>query len=133
MCGPQLYKQFDQAEKLAENLWIADPMVTRLFVVILFFSSPLHYHDDCPTPTSIVRKTLTINRVQNAYTTLLWRYLLYRHDFKESVRIYCNLIHVYMKMQHVGYGIYTHLRTQQDLVSTHETLNRLVTLDINDV
>jgi hypothetical protein len=133
MCGPHLYEQFDQAEKLAEKLWITDSVVTRLFVVVLFFSTPLHYHDDCPTSTPILKKNVRVSQVQNAYISLLWKYLLYRHGYVESIRIYSNLIHVYMKMQRVGFGIYTHLRTQAELMSTHETLNQLVTLSIDDV
>ncbi|CAF4214206.1 unnamed protein product, partial [Adineta steineri] len=62
----------------------------------------------------------------------LWKYLTYRYGSEGSIRIYLNLVHVYMKMQQVGYGVYTQLRTQEDLVPTHETLNKLVTLDIND-
>jgi hypothetical protein len=37
-----------------------------------------------------------------------------------------------MKMQSVGYGIHTRLRTQQELLSTYETLQKLVTIDINE-
>src|SRR4051812_1287992 len=105
MCGSgsQLYKQFVQAEQLAEKLWIADPVVTRLWIIILFFSTPLHYHDDCPTPTPILKKKLPLYQIQNGYVTLLWKYLLHRHGLMESARIYSNLVHVYMKMQSVGF------------------------------
>jgi hypothetical protein len=133
MCGKELYKQFDQAERLAEKLIITDPIITRLFIVTLFFSTPLHYHDDCPTPTPILKKKQPTHQIQNAYATLLWKYISHRHGDLEAVRIYSNLIHVYLKMQRVGFGIYTHLRTQKELMATHETLNKLVTLDINDV
>jgi hypothetical protein len=132
MCGPQLYTEFIQAEQLGENLWINDPVVTRLWIIVLFFSTPLHYHDDGPIPTSILKKKLPLRQTQNAYVTLLWKYLLYRHGDVESIRIYSNLVHVYMKMQSVGFGIYLQLRSKQDLLSTHETLNKLVTVDINE-
>ena len=133
MCGSQLYEQFVQAEKLAETSWIADPIITRLWFIVLFFSTPLHYHDDCSTTTPILKKKFPVRQVQNAYTTLLWKYLIHRHGQMESIRIYSNLVHVYIKMQTVGFGIYNHLRTQRDLVPTHETLNKLVTLNINTV
>ncbi|CAF3973624.1 unnamed protein product [Adineta steineri] len=132
VCGIQLYEEFDKAERMAEKSWTTDPIVTRLFVVILFFSTPLHYHDDSPTPTKILKKKQAIFQTQNGYITLLWKYLTYRYGSEGSIRIYLNLVHVYMKMQQVGYGVYTQLRTQKDLVPTHETLNKLVTLDIND-
>jgi hypothetical protein len=132
MCGLQLYKQVIQAEQLGEKLWINDPVVIRLWIIVLFFSTPLHYHDRGPTPTPILKKKLPLYQVQNAYITLLWKYLLYRHGDVESIRIFSNLVHVYMKMQSVGFSIYLQLRSKQELFSTHETLNKLVTLDINE-
>jgi hypothetical protein len=132
MCGPQLYKDFTQAERLAEKLWITDSVVTRLWIIILFFSTPLHYHDDCPTSTPILKKKQPLYQVQNAYVTLLWKYLLHRHGFMESVQIYSNLVHVYMKMQRVGFGIYLRLISKKDLIPTHETISKLVKLNINE-
>ncbi|CAF0903478.1 unnamed protein product [Adineta steineri] len=132
VCGIQLYEAFDKVERMGEKSWTTDPIVTRLFIIILFFSTPLHYHDDSPTPTKILKKKQAILQTQNGYITLLWRYLTYRYGSAGSIRIYLSLVHVYMKMQQVGYGVYTQLRTQKDLVPTHETLNKLVTLDIND-
>ncbi|UJR27533.1 hypothetical protein I4U23_008816 [Adineta vaga] len=131
MCGSQLYEFFHQAEILAETKWVTDPIVTRLFVVILFFSTPLHYHDNCATPTKILKKKQPLIQIQNAYATLLWKYLLYRYDMMGAVRIFSNLVNVYIKMQTVGFGIYTQLATQKNLIPTNETLNKLVTLDIN--
>jgi hypothetical protein len=133
MCGPQLYQQFVQAEKLAEKSWIADPIITRLWVIVLFFSTPLHYHDDCPTSTPILKKKSPVHQIQNAYTTLLWKYLTHRHGQMEAIRIFSNLIHVYIKMQTVGFGIYIRLRTQKNLLETDQTLSELVTLDVNDM
>jgi hypothetical protein len=132
MCGPQLYKDFAQAERLAEKLWITDSVVTRLWIIILFFSTPLHYHDDCPTSAPILKKKKPVYQVQNAYVTLLWKYLVHRHGFMESALIYSNLVHVYMKMQCVGFGIYLRLISQQDLIPINEILNELITLDINE-
>jgi len=132
VCGPELYKEFTQVEKLAEKLLITDPVVTRLWIITLFSSTPLHYHHDCPTPTPILKKKLHLYQIQNAYTTLLWKYLSHRHGFMESIRIYSNLIHVYLKMQRVGFGIYVQLQTQKYLMSTQEALNKLVSLDINE-
>ncbi|CAF4136651.1 unnamed protein product, partial [Adineta steineri] len=133
VCGAQLYEEFDKAERMAEKSWTTDPIVARLFIIILFFSTPLHYHDDSPTPTKILKKKQAILQTQNGYITLLWKYLTHRYGSEGSVRIYLNLVHVYMKMQEVGYGMYMQLTTQKDLVPTHETLSKLVTLDINDM
>ena len=130
MCGPQLYPDFIQVEYLAEKFWITDPTVIRLWVITLFFSSPLHYHDEGPTLTPILKKKKPVRQAQNAYVTLLWKYLLHRYGEGEGVRIYSNLVLVYMKMQSVGFKIYTRLRTKEDLRSTDETLNKLVAVNI---
>ena len=69
---------------------------------------------------------------QNAYVTLLWKYLVHRHNAMEATRIFSNLVRVYLKMQRVGYGMYLRLKSQQELRTAHETLQKLVALDIND-
>ena len=132
ICGTQLYIQFVQTERLAEKYLIADPIITRLWIIVLFFSTPLHYHYDCPTPTPLLKKKSAVRQAQHAYVTLLWKYLAHRYGDDQCIRMYSNLVRVYMKMQSVGYGMHTHLRTQQELLSTHETLNKLVTIDINE-
>ena len=132
MCGPQLYPDFIQVEYLAEKFWITDPTVIRLWVITLFFSSPLHYHDEGPTLTPILKKKKPVRQAQNAYVTLLWKYLLHRYGEGEGVRIYSNLVLVYMKMQRVGFDIYMQLRTRRELLPVNETLNKLVTVDVHE-
>ena len=133
MCGRQLYPQFQQAEFLASKSLVTDPIVIRLFFVILFFSTPLHYHQDSATPTKVLKKKRPITDTQHAYITLLWKYLSYRYGSMETVRIYTHLVHVYIKMQTVGFGIYTRLSTQKNLIPTNETLNKLVAIDVHEV
>lgn len=132
MCGSELYKDFIEVERVAEKFLITDPIVVRLWVVILFFSSPLHYHEEGPTLTPILKKKQLVRQTQNAYVTLLWKYLLHRYGDYEAVRIFSNLMRVYIKMQTVGFGVYTQLRTKKELLTTNETLNRLVTVDIHE-
>ncbi|CAF1013512.1 unnamed protein product [Adineta ricciae] len=133
MCGPQLYPQFQQAELLASKSLVTDPIAIRLFFIILFFSTPLHYHQDSATPTKVLKKKRPVTDTQNAYITLLWKYLSYRYGSMETVRIYTHLVHVYIKMQTVGFGIYTRLATQKNLMPTNETLNKLVAIDVHEV
>jgi hypothetical protein len=64
--------------------------------------------------------------------TLLWNYLLHRHGYLGAVHIFSNLIHVFLKMQHVGSDIGIQVRTRADLLGTHETLKQLTTFDIQD-
>jgi hypothetical protein len=131
MCGPELYKQFAHTEKLAEKLWIADPIVTRIWLVTLFFSTPLFSYYDPMSSITKIKKKFSFIDIQNAYVLLLWKYLLNRHGYMESVRIYSNLIHVFLHMLRIGIDINIRLRTQKEFMLVHETLDQLSILDIN--
>ncbi len=132
MCGSELYKDFSRTEELAQRLMVADPIVTRVWIIILFFSTPLFaYYDPKPSILKKKKKMPPID-TQHAYATLLWKYLTHRHGFMESVRIYSNLVHVFLNMLRVGVGINIRMRTDQGFVSTHETLDQLATIDITD-
>jgi hypothetical protein len=132
MCGPDLYKQFSHAQELAKILIIADPIVARLWLVILFFSTPLFSYYDPQSSIIKVNKKMSFIDIQNTYVNLLWKYLLHRHGFMESVRIYSNLIHVFLHMLRVEVAINIRLRTQHELLVTHKTLDQLAALDINN-
>jgi hypothetical protein len=132
MCGEQVYPEFQHVERLCDRHVITDSITTRLWIVILFFSTPLHYHHDSPSPTPLFKKRAPVQDAQSAYTTLLWKYLVHRHDQMEAVRIFSDLVRVYLKMQRVGYAIYSRLRSLGELQTAHETLQKLVSLDIND-
>lgn len=129
MCGSELYQGFTQVITLANKFWVTDRIVIRLWMITMFFSTPLHYHNEGPLLTPILKNKVPLRQTQNAYVTLLWKYLLHRYGDDEAVRIYMNLLSVYMKMQSVGFGIYTNLRTKEELRSTHETLVKLVVSD----
>jgi hypothetical protein len=130
LCGRELYKQFQYIENLSEKLIIADPIVTRLWLVTLFFSTPLFSYYDPKLPVIKTKKKLPSIDIQNAYVTLLWKYLLYRHGYMESVRIYSNLIQVYLHMLRVGIEINLRFRAHMDLKMIHETLEKIATIDI---
>lgn len=132
MCGPELYRDFTYVLSSAEKIWPTDRTVIRLWIIILFFSTSLHYHDDGSIFTPILKHKFPIRQAQHAYATLLWKYLLHRYGEGEAVRIFSNLVRVYMKMQSVGFEIYTHLRTVDELRPTNDTLNRLVAVDISE-
>jgi hypothetical protein len=80
----------------------------------------------------IPKKRTAVNDIQNAYVTLLWNYLLYRYGNLNAIRIYLNLVHVFLKTQCVGFNIGTRMRTRNELMFTHETLHQLLTLNIRD-
>ena len=133
MCGHELYERFLHTEKLAEHLLITDPIVTRLWLVILFFSTSLYSYYDQTLSKAKQNKTCPSMEIQNAYTTLLWKYLVHRHGQLEATRIYANLIQVFLNMIRIGIGINIRLQTLAEFIPTHETLNQLVSLDINHV
>lgn len=132
VCGRQLYTDFSQVIRSAQKFWISDPVVIRLWVITLFFSTPLHYHDEGPLLTPILKKKAAVRQTQNAYIGLLWKYLLHRYGNDGAVRIYSNLVFVYLKMQSIGFDIYMYLKDKRELQPTHETINKLVTLDIHE-
>jgi hypothetical protein len=132
MCGPEYYEQFDSTERLAEKKLIADPIITRLLLVILFFSSSLFCLYDSSVSLKVPKKKTCILEIQNGYATLLWNYLSHRYGYVGAVQVYSNLIHVYLKMQRVGFEIGVQIRTRSELLITHETLNQIAALEIRD-
>ncbi|CAF3382811.1 unnamed protein product [Rotaria socialis] len=131
ICGPDLHKQFASIQISAEKLIITDPIMTRLWIIILFFSTPLFSYYD-PKSTAIkVRKNSLFIDIQTIYVNLLWKYLLNRHGPMESIRIYSNLAFAFLSMLRIGLEVNIRLRTRKDLAPIHETLDDLVKLDIN--
>jgi hypothetical protein len=115
MCGPELFERFVRTEKLAEKSLIADPIITRLWLIVLFFSSSLYCVYDKDASLKVPKKKVATTWIQSAYVTLLWNYLLHRHGYLGAVHIFSNLIHVFLKMQHVGSDIGIQVRTRADV------------------
>jgi len=116
----------------AGSILINDPVVTRLWLLTLFFSTPLrcHYDRSLPEISQILHDNrLYMNRIQNSFTILLWNYLSHRHGYFDTVRIFSNLLHVYLQMQRVSEAINHQLRTRNDLVEMNQALNRAVILE----
>lgn len=105
--------------------------MTRLWMIVIFFSTPLFSYYDPKTTVVKVRKNSLFIDIQNIYVNLLWKYLLYRHGPIESVRIFSNLIFVFLNMLHIGLNINIRLRTDKQFLPVHETLDALTKLDIN--
>ncbi len=132
ICGPELYVQFVRIENLAKKLLINDPTITRLWIIILFFSSSLFCSYDSNITLKIPKKRRSVNDIQNAYITLLWNYLLHRYGNLSAVQIYSNLIYVYLKIQRVGSDIGIRIRTQNELMTIYQTTNQLLAHDIRN-
>jgi len=113
----------------AQSLLINDPVVTRLWLLILFFSTPLICHYDPLLPDISHDNRLDINRIQNSFTILLCNYLSHRHGYCDAIRIFSNLIHVYLQMQRITGAITQQTRTRSDLAVMHQALSRAVVLE----
>lgn len=133
MCGERLYQRLVLTRNLAQSKLIADPIVTRLWLVVLFFSSSLYTYYDPSNNKGKMKKSYSSTNIESAYVTLLWKYLLHRHGLADAVRIFSNLIHVFLQIIRVGIDINLRLRTERGHYTAHETLNQLVSLDINHV
>jgi hypothetical protein len=120
-------------EELAEKLWIADPIVTRLWIIVLFFSTCLFSCYDSKSSMVKMKKKSPFIVIQNDYVTLLWKYLLNRHGYMESARIYSNLISVYLNMLRIGLSVYIRYQTEKEYGVVQAKFDQLITLNINDV
>lgn len=128
--GNRLFAEFNEVKNRAARILITDPVVTRLWLLILFFSTPLHcYYDHSSVEQSPPRTTKAIVDIQNSYITLLWNYLLHRHNSLDAIRIFSNLTGIYLRMQRISQAINTEIRTRQELFSLHEAFNRAVMID----
>lgn len=120
-------------EELAEKLWIADPIVTRLWIIVLFFSTCLFSCYDSKSSMVKMKKKSPFIVIQNDYVTLLWKYLLNRHGYVQSARIYSNLIRVYLNMLRIGLSVYIRYQTEKEYGVVQAKFDQLITLNINDV
>ena len=129
ICGSSLYADFIQTKNRIKQILIGDPIVTRLWLLILFLSTPLDtYHDRSLSELPVMRK-LAILKVQHSYITLLWKYLFHRHGCREAIRILSNLNSVYLCIQRISQAITIEIRTRNDLKTLHQAFTRAVTID----
>lgn len=113
------------------SILINDPAVTRLWLLILFFSTPLNCHYDLSSPEITKKNRLDLSHLQDSFTVLLWNYLVHRHGTMDAVRIFSNLIRVYMQMQQFSRSINHLARTRSDLLIMNEAFNQAVVFEID--
>jgi hypothetical protein len=124
-----LYLEYIRTKNQAGSLLITDPVATRLWLLILFFSSSLHCYEDASLPELPASKHIALNRIQNSYVLLLWNYLLHRHGHIDCVRIFSNLIRIYLQMQRISQAVNAQLRTRDDLRALNQALTRATIAD----
>ena len=108
------------------SILINDPAVTRLWLLILFISNPLLCYYDISLPKISHDSRLHIYRIQDSFVTLLWNYLLYRHGYMGAVRIYSNLICIYLQMQRICRSINHKIRKRSDLQPINQILDQAI-------
>jgi hypothetical protein len=127
--GSRLFPEFIDTKIRAEQILIADPVVTRLWLLVLFFSTPLNCYYDHSLPVLTENRRLAMIEIQNSYVTLLWKYLSHRHGDMDAIRIFSNLNGIYLRMQRISQAVNTEIRTRNDLSTLHEEFNRAVIID----
>jgi hypothetical protein len=127
--GKTLFDEIMQVKTRAGSILINDPAVTRLWLLILFFSTPLICHFDRSLPDISNENRLYINQVQDSFTLLLWNYLLHRHGYIDAVRIFSNFIRIYLQAQRLSQRVSQEVRTRTDLIPMNQALNRAVVFE----
>ena len=129
ICGDSLYAELIQTRHRIEQSLIRDPVVTRLWLLILFLSPPLHCHYDSSERDAVSESMPVILRLQHSYLHLLWNYLIYRHEYVGAVRIFIHLNGIFLRIQRVSHAIDREVRIRKDLFGLHDALDRLVSVD----
>ena len=103
---------------------INDPVVTRLWLIILFFSSPLQCSNDRILSNVPFERKLIFNRIQESYVILLWNYLVHRHGDVDAVRIFFNLTRIFLQMQCFFDKVDAQIQMRADLLPLDQILSR---------
>ncbi len=127
--GSSLFPEFVETRNRAEQILIADPVVTRLWLLVLFFSTPLNCYLDHSLPVISENRRIAMMEIQHSYVTLLWNYLSHRHGDMDAIRIISNLNGIYLRMQRISQAVNAEIRTRNDLSILHETFNQAVIID----
>lgn len=130
ICGSQLYQRFVHTEKLAEKLIITDPVVTRLWLIVLFFSPSFSCIHSSYRSFQTARRKSTFTDIRDTYLALLWNYLSYRYGDDGTVRIYSNLIFAFMKMQSIAFDIGVQMQIRPELMNIYQSVDQFLTRSI---
>jgi hypothetical protein len=127
--GKEIFAESIRMKTNARSLLIADPVVTRLWLMILFFSTPLLCYYDKLSPEISHESRLDISQIQQSFINLLWNYLSHRHGYVYAVRIFSNFIRIYLQMQKVSQQINHQVRTRTDLITMNQVYSRAAVLE----
>ena len=127
--GTSLFEQWAFMKQRFDVIVVNDPVVTRLCLIILFFSTPLLCYFDSTLPQIAAESIVYLNKIQNSFVNLLWNYLLHRQGYLGTIRILNNLIRAYLQSQRFLQTIQHKLRTQRDLDEMNTMLKRAYVFD----
>lgn len=103
--------------------------MTRLWLTILFFSTSLSCSNDGTSNDATRQKIRNLNEIQENFVVLLWKYLLHRHGQNDAVRIFSNLIRIYLEMQSLSHQVALQIRQRSDLSALSRALSQAVVFD----
>jgi hypothetical protein len=126
ICGQELYADFIVASHRVGQLMINDPIVARLWLILLFLSAPLDCYYDCSLSEQSSTSLKTIFSMQNLFATLLWKYLTHRYSQQDAIRIFSNLNRIYLHIQSISHAIHCEIRTRDDLIGLKQAFARAV-------
>lgn len=127
--GREIFLDINQIKQRAESILVNDPVITRLWLLILFFSTPLScFYDGAPSADPPIKSRLNLIKIQDSFCHLLWSYLLHRHGLIDAVRIFSNTIRVYLQMQRISRTINHFVRTRDDLKIMNQSFNQAILL-----
>jgi len=126
--GSELFLETKQIRKRAASILVNDPVIARLWLLILFFSSPLSCFYDGTSIEQPVKSKSNLIKIQDSFCNLLWSYLLHRHGPIDAVRIFSNTVRVYLQLQRTSRSINHLVRTRTDLKSMNQSFNQAIRL-----
>ncbi|CAF1013550.1 unnamed protein product [Adineta ricciae] len=127
--GVSLFEQWVFMKQRLDVIIVNDPVITRLCLIILFFSTPLLCYFDPTLPAISIASIVYLNKIQNSFVNLLWNYLLHRQGYLGTIRILNNLIRAYLQSQKFLQTIQHQLQTQRDLDEMNTMLKRAYVFD----
>jgi hypothetical protein len=108
-----------QAKQISEHLAF-DPIVIKLMLIALAFSSNCftNHNRESMDKDSLLFGTFRLFGSQNVYVELIWKYLIYRYNFNESVQRFCKLVTRLLDTIKLSVEIYETNRTYQTFIDT---------------
>lgn len=99
-----------------------DPVLVKLFLVALAFSSSCDtkYSHENETSDDFLVGTFRLYGSQNVYIELMWKYLIHRYEYYQSIQRFSSLIHQFLNAWNLFMDIYRNNSLFQQLIDQIE-------------